>query len=61
MHLRLQATPGNLNAQIKLLQHRLNKYGKIMGSYAPNLAFWGIASLGLFQTLAWVLIQLNLI
>ena len=31
MHLRLQPTPGNINAQINILQHRLNRYAKIIG------------------------------
>ena len=59
MHLRLETTPGNLNAQTKLLQHRLNKYTEIIGSNAPGLAFLGTASLGLFRTLARVLIQVS--
>ena len=48
MYRRFQATLGNVNAQIKLLQHRLNRYVKIIGSNTPGLAFLGTASLGLF-------------
>ena len=31
MHLGLQATPRNVNAQINILQHILNRYAKIIG------------------------------
>ena len=59
MHLRLQLTPRNLNAQINKLQHRLHIIENNRYLDAPGLAFLGTASLGLFRTLVRVLYQLK--
>ena len=59
MHLGFQATPGNVYAQINILQHRLNRYAKIIGLNALGLPLLDTASLGLFRTLVRVLIQFS--
>ena len=59
MHLGFQATPGNVYAQINILQHRLNRYAELIGLNAPGLAFLGTTSLELFLTLVRVLIQFS--
>ena len=58
MHPEFQSTPRNVNVQINILQHRLNRYAELIGLNASGLAFLGTTSLELFLTMVRVLFNL---